>query len=147
MFFMMTRLARLMFLATLWGLQVTVCDLLMPTKPIAWYHAFLITLYAAPWFYAWCLGFIGWKQMLLLSILTSLCNDLFYGPLGNSLGLTSYDLLEWMKWQLGFRGFHIRWTFKFGLFELPVSSILMGCSIYARIAVLTLLLLRTGRRR
>jgi hypothetical protein len=77
-----------------------------------------------------------------LGILSSLMNDLFYAPIGNIIGWTNYNLIEWYKWQLGLYGLNVKWYFDGGIFTIPVSSILMGLSIYTRIVIAYLILLK-----
>jgi len=84
------------------------------------------------------------RKGLLLSMgfLASLMNDLFYCPVGMVLFGRKVDLAEWYLWQAGFRGFKgldVKWTFNGGFFTVPVSSFLMGLTIYARIAATALL--------
>ena len=58
---------------------------------------------------------------------------MFYYPAGMLLFGRRYDLLEFYKFQLGLKGFVVRWFFNGGFFTFPVSSIVMGLSIYVRV--------------
>jgi hypothetical protein len=62
-------------------------------------------------------------------------NDLFYGPVGNILFHTNYNLREWFMNQLGFNDGKYLFTFMGGLFTLRVTSLIMGLSIYARLVL------------
>jgi hypothetical protein len=105
------------------------------------YHLFLILLYFLPFLaVGLVVGFEYWRLLLGLGLLTSLMNDLFYGFIGNALGWTHYQLKQWMAWQFGFYGTEVKWYFNGGFFKIPVSSLLMGTSIYARIVAVYFLL-------
>ena len=115
----------------------------LTTKIFPGYHLYLTTLYFFP-FIIVCLtiGFDDWELLMGLGILSSLMNDLFYAPIGNIIGWTNYNLTEWYKWQLGLYGLDVKWYFNGGIFTIPVSSILMGLSIYTRIVIAYLVLLK-----
>jgi hypothetical protein len=67
-------------------------------------------------------------------------NDLTYAPIGIILLNRKYDLVDWYLFQLGFRGSEVRWFMDYGVFEVPVTSLGLGISIYLRI-ILTFLLI------
>jgi hypothetical protein len=118
---------------------INVVDL--TTKGFTWYHWFLIALEFFP-FLVVCLtiGFDDWELLASLGLLSSLMNDLFYAVVSNALFHGSYDLQEWFIQQLGFRGSRVIFHFQGGFFAFPVTSLLMGLSIYARIALIYILL-------
>ena len=131
---------KMLIYAFIYGLfMINIIDLTVKTF---WgYHIFLILMYFFPFFIA-CLilGFDDWELLASLGLLSSLMNDLFYAPIGNIFFHINYDLREWYAWQLGFGGASVKWYFQGGFFTIPVSSILMGLSIYARIALVYVIL-------
>jgi len=85
-------------------------------------------------------GFKDWQLALSLGLLVSLMNDLGYYFTGDLLFNFHVSLLPWLANQLGFRGNLVLFIFQGGLFSFPVTSILMGASIYARAAVVAVVL-------
>lgn len=85
-------------------------------------------------------GFKDWQLALSLGLLVSLMNDLGYYFVGDLLFNFHVSLIPWLGNQLGFRGGQVLFTFQGGFFSFPVSSILMGASIYGRIAVVAVIL-------
>jgi hypothetical protein len=106
-----------------------------------WYHWVLIFLEFLP-FLVICLilGWKNWDLFLALGLLSSLMNDLFYAPMSNYFFGGSYNLSEWFLQQLGFRGNIVIYHFQGGFFTFPVTSWLMGLSIYLRIVLIFFLL-------
>lgn len=138
-------IVKLLLYSFVYGLFIiNVIDL--TTKGFWGYHLFLIACYFAP-FVIVCLiiGFDDWELLMSLGLIASLMNDLFYAPIGMILFGRKYDLVEWYLWQLGFYGLDTKWWFDGGFFKIPVSSILMGLSIYARIIISYLTLLKWWR--
>jgi hypothetical protein len=86
------------------------------------------------------LGWKNWDLFLALGLLSSLMNDLFYAPMSNYFFGGSYNLSEWFLQQLGFRGNIVIYHFQGGFFTFPVTSWLMGLSIYLRILLIFFLL-------
>lgn len=99
------------------------------------YHLWLILMYFMPFV---LLSDI--KQCLALGLIASLCNDLFFYPLSNLIAGKNYDILEIYMFQLGFQLFHVRWYADLLFVRIPVSSLLMGTTIYARLVLVTLLM-------
>jgi hypothetical protein len=123
---------------------VNIVDL--TTKGFPWYHIFLTLLYFYP-FLIVCLmsGFENWELLAGLGLASSLMNDLFYAVVSNILFHGGYNLQEWFIQQLGFRGLRVLFNFQGGFFTFPVTSLLMGVSIYARAALVTALLWKWWR--
>jgi hypothetical protein len=111
------------------------------------YHVWLIFAYMAP--FGVLLVFQGlkdWQLALSLGLLVSLVNDLGYYFSGDLLFGFHKKLIPWLLGQLGFQGGKILFTFQGGVFTIPVTSYLMGASIYARIAVVVAVLYHWWRR-
>jgi hypothetical protein len=105
------------------------------------YHIWLILTYMAPFAVLLVFqGFKDWQLALSLGLLVSLVNDIGYYFSGDLLFGFHKQLVPWLAGQLGFMGEKILFTFQGGLFTFPVSSYLMGASIYARIAVVVAVL-------
>jgi hypothetical protein len=85
------------------------------------------------------LGFDNWKLVAGMGLLGSLFNDLGYYPAAFLFFGRKVDLAEWYVFQLGFKGMETAWTFNGGFFTFPMTSLLMGLSIYARVIAVTLL--------
>ncbi len=111
------------------------------------YHIWLILAYMAP--FGVLLVFQGlkdWQLALSLGLLVSLVNDLGYYFSGDLIFGFHVKLVPWLAGQLGFLGNKVLFTFQGGLFEFPVTSYLMGISIYARVAVVVVVLYQWWRR-
>jgi len=109
-------------------------DLFANTAPA--YHIWLILTYMAP--FGVLIVFQGakdWQLAFSLGLLVSLTNDVGYYFAGDLLFGFHVQLLPWLAGQLGFLGNQLLFTFQGGLFTIPVTSYLMGASIYARLAV------------
>ncbi len=105
-----------------------------------WYHIWLIGQYFTPFIIIMLVfGIWEWEIVLALGLSVSLCNDLMYAPMGLLFGTWHGDLLEWYKWQLGFYGLSSKWIFEGGFLTFPVTSIVMGISIYIRFILVFLL--------
>ncbi len=105
------------------------------------YHIWVILTMMAP--FGVVLVFQGlkdWQLALSLGLLVSLMNDLGYYFVGDLLFNFHVSLVPWLGNQLGFRGDLVLFTFKGGFFSFPVTSIMMGASIYGRIAVVAAVL-------
>jgi len=130
--------------AFLYGLlAINYIDLTTNGSQTPAYHLWLLAMYFAPSApVVLALGRGAWRLALSMGLVASLANDLFYRPVG-ALLFGRGDLAEWYMWQLGLRGMDTRWAFNAGVFEVPVSSLAMGLSIYARLAALCALYLAT----
>jgi uncharacterized membrane protein HdeD (DUF308 family) len=105
------------------------------------YHIWLVMTYMAPFGVLMVFqGFKDWQLALSLGLLVSLMNDLGYFFIGDLLFGFHRALLPWIEGQLGFQGTAVLFNFQGGLFSIPVTSALMGFTIYARIAVVGLVL-------
>jgi len=142
-------LAKICAYSAIYGaFHVNYIDLVTPGSNIPGYHLWLAVAYFAPFIpILLLLGFDDWELLLSMGFLASLMNDLLYCPVGMLLFGRRVDLAEWYLWQLGFRGLDAKWTFNGGFFSLPVSSALMGASIYARATATYLLCRRWWRER
>ena len=110
-------------------------------KTVPAYGVWLILTYMAP--FAVLLVFEGWRSWPLavsLGLLVSLMNDVGYYFVGNLLFGFHQDLGPWISGQLGFLGSQVVTIFEGGSFTLDVTSWMMGLSIYARAAVVGLIL-------
>lgn len=102
-------------------------------KSVPGYGVWLIITYFAPFSMMLLYeGFSEWPLALTLGLLVSLANDVGYFFVGNLLFGFHVALGPWIAGQLGFQGTTIVTTFEGGSFVIPVSSLLMGFSIYAR---------------
>ncbi len=109
-------------------------DLFATSAPA--YHIWLILTYMAPFGVLLVFqGFKDWQLALSLGLLVSLMNDVGYYFTGDLLFGLQVQLVPWLAGQLGFLGNTPIFTFQGGLFTFPVTSWLMGLSIYSRIAV------------
>jgi len=105
------------------------------------YHIWLVMTYMAP--FGVLIVFQGlkdWQLALSLGLLVSLMNDVGYFFVGDLLFGFHRALVPWVEGQLGFQGTQLLFTFQGGFFTIPVTSILMGFTIYARMAVVALIL-------
>ena len=110
------------------------------------YHIWLILTYMAP--FGVLLVFQGlrdWQLALSLGLLVSLLNDVGYYFTGDLLFGFHVPLVPWLAGQLGFLGNTVLFVFQGGLFTFPVTSTLMGLSIYSRIAVVMAVLFHWWR--
>lgn len=102
-------------------------------KSVPGYGVWLIITYFAPFSMMLLYeGFSEWPLALTLGLLVSLANDVGYFFVGNLLFGFHVALGPWIAGQLGLQGDTIVTTFEGGSFVIPVSSFLMGLSIYAR---------------
>jgi len=139
-------LVKLVVFALVYGfVNVNWIDLYYNKVPA--YHIWLILTYMAP--FGVLLVFQGlkdWQLAFSLGLLVSLVNDLGYYFSGDLFFGFHVQLLPWLAGQLGFEGWKLLFTFQGGLFMIPVSSYLMGASVYGRIAVVALVLYHWWRR-
>ncbi|HYC12527.1 MAG TPA: hypothetical protein VEC02_07750 [Nitrososphaerales archaeon] len=139
-------LVKLVVFALVYGfVNVNWIDLYYNQVPA--YHIWLILTYMAP--FGVLLVFQGlkdWQLAFSLGLLVSLVNDLGYYFSGDLFFGFHVQLLPWLAGQLGFEGWKLLFTFQGGLFMIPVSSYLMGASVYGRIAVVALVLYHWWRR-
>jgi uncharacterized membrane protein HdeD (DUF308 family) len=133
-------LLKLILFSAFYGLvMVNWIDLYGSAAPA--YHIWVIMTCMAP--FGVLIVFQGlkdWQLALSLGLLVSLMNDLGYYFMGDLLFGFHVSLVPWLGNQLGFRGTEVLFTFQGGFFTFPVTSILMGASVYARIAVVALIL-------
>ena len=133
-------LLKLMLFAAFYGLVlINWIDLYGSDAP--GYHIWVIMIMMAPFGVVLVFqGFKDWQLALSLGLLVSLMNDLGYYFIGDLLFNFHVSLVPWLGNQLGFRGDLVLFTFNGGVFSFPVTSILMGASIYARLAVVAAVL-------
>jgi uncharacterized membrane protein HdeD (DUF308 family) len=133
-------LLKLVLFSAFYGLVlVNWIDLFATSAPA--YHVWLIMTYMAP--FGVLIVFQGlkdWQLAVSLGLLVSLMNDVGYFFIGDLLFGFHRALLPWIEGQLGLQGAQVLFTFQGGAFEFPVTSVLMGFSIYARVAVVALIL-------
>jgi hypothetical protein len=128
-------LIKLLLFSVLYGfVNINWIDLFATTAP--YYHIWLILAYFAP--FGVLLVFQGlkdWQLALSLALLVSLINDLGYFFAGDLLFGFHVQLIPWLAGQLGFLGSEVLFSFQGGLLTFPVTSTLMGLSIYGRLAL------------
>ena len=111
------------------------------------YHIWLVLTYMAPFGVLIVFqGFKDWQLALSLGLLVSLMNDVGYFFVGDLLFGFHEALLPWVEGQLGFQGTRLLFEFEGGFFTIPVTSILMGITIYSRVAIVALVLYHWWRR-
>ena len=137
-------IVKLALYASLYGfIGINFIDLTAPGSNIPGYHLWLVFQYFAPLIpILFLLGFDDWELVVSMGLMASLFNDLGYYPAGMLLFGRRYDLADFYAFQLGFKGFEVRWFFNGGFFTFPVSSIIMATSIYFRVAAIYLLVYR-----
>jgi len=135
-------LAKLIAYSSIYGLiHVNYIDLVVPGSNVPGYHLWLIALYFAPFVpILFTLGFDDWELLVSMGLTASLMNDLFYHPIGMLLFGREVNLLDWYLFQLGLKGLRVDWSLNLGFASIPVSSLLMGASIYARVVLTGILL-------
>ncbi|HEV2139233.1 MAG TPA: DUF308 domain-containing protein [Nitrososphaerales archaeon] len=133
-------LLKLILFSAFYGLVlVNWIDLFATSAPA--YHIWLILTYMAP--FGVLIVFQGlkdWQLALSLGLLVSLMNDVGYYFIGDLLFGFHQALVPWVEGQLGLLGPQLLFTFQGGAFTIPVTSTLMGISIYARVVVVALIL-------
>ena len=110
-------------------------------KSVPAYGVWLILTYMAP--FGVLIVFEGWRSWPLavsLGLMVSLMNDVGYFFIGNLLFGFHQNLGPWIAGQLGFLGSQVVTYFEGGRFTIPVTSWMMGLSIYARIAIVAAIL-------
>lgn len=139
-------LLKLILFAAFYGLVlVNWIDLFATSAPA--YHVWLILTYMAPFGVLIVFqGFRDWQLALSLGLLVSLMNDVGYFFVGDLLFGFKTSLLPWLAGQLGLLGNQTIFYFQGGTFSFPVSSALMGVSVYARIAVVSVVLYQWWRK-
>jgi uncharacterized membrane protein HdeD (DUF308 family) len=111
------------------------------------YHIWLVMTYLAPFGVLIVFqGFKDWQLALSLGLLVSLMNDVGYFFVGDLLFGFHRVLLPWIEGQLGFFGNQVLFYFQGGVFNIPVTSYLMGATIYGRIAVVAIVLYHWWRQ-
>ncbi|MCS7120855.1 MAG: hypothetical protein RMJ07_06910 [Nitrososphaerota archaeon] len=140
---------KLFLFSILHGLiYVNYIDLVVPGSNIPGYHLWLVVTYFIAFIpLLFLLGLEEWKLILCLGLTASLMNDLFYYPVGILLFQRPCNLYDWYLFQLGFKGLTYSWTFNAGIFKIPVTSLLMGSSIYLRAAAILLLIYKRQNQR
>ncbi len=128
-------LLKLLLFSALYGLVlINWIDLF--GKQVPAYGIWLILTYMAP--FGVLIVFQGWESWPLaasLGLLVSLMNDVGYFFVGNLLFGFHENLGPWILGQLGFRGNELVTIFEGGSFSIPVTSWMMGASIWGRLAV------------
>ena len=105
------------------------------------YHIWLILTYMAPFGVLVVFqGLKDWELALSLGLLVSLMNDVGYYFTADLLFGQGKPLIPFLAGQFGFKGWDVLFTFQGGAFNIPVTSILMGLSIYGRMAVVGVVL-------
>lgn len=105
------------------------------------YHVWLILAYLAPFDVLLVFqGLKDWQLALALGLLVSLVNDLDYYITGDLVFGFHVSLVPWLLGQLGFEGGKLLFYFQAGFFTIPVTSYIMGFTVYARIAFVTVIL-------
>lgn len=139
-------LLKLILFSAFYGLViVNWIDLFATSAPA--YHIWLILTYMAP--FGVLIVFQGlkdWQLALSLGLLVSLMNDVGYYFIGDLLFGFHQALVPWILGQLGFLGSQLLFTFQGGAFTFPVTSTLMGISIYARVLVVAAILYNWWRQ-
>ena len=111
------------------------------------YHVWLVLTYMAPFGVLIVFqGFKDWQLALSLGLLVSLMNDVGYFFVGDLLFGFHEALVPWVEGQLGFQGSQLLFNFQGGFFTIPVTSTLMGITIYARVVVVALILYHWWRQ-
>jgi hypothetical protein len=111
------------------------------SKSVPSYGVWLVLSYVAP--FGVLLVFEGieaWPLAVSLGVLVSLMNDLGYFFMGDLIFGFHEALLPWVAGQLGFEGTKVVTVFLAGNVRLDITSWMMGASIYARAAVVALVL-------
>ena len=110
-------------------------------KSVPGYGVWLVLTYMMP--FGVLLVFQGWEAWPIavsLGLLVSLMNDVGYYFVGNLLFGFNQPLVPWIAGQLGFRGTQVVTFFVGGPFTIPVTSWMMGASIYGRVIVVAIIL-------
>jgi uncharacterized membrane protein HdeD (DUF308 family) len=133
-------LLKLVLFSAFYGLVlINWIDLYATTAPA--YHIWLVLTYMAPFGVLIVFqGFEDWQLALSLGLLVSLMNDVGYYFVGDLIFGFQKALIPWVMGQLGFQGWTVLFYFQGGFFTIPVTSVLMGLSIYARAAVVSIVL-------
>jgi uncharacterized membrane protein HdeD (DUF308 family) len=133
-------LLKLVLFSAFYGLVlVNWIDLYATTAPA--YHIWLVLTYMAPFGVLIVFqGFKDWQLAFSLGLLVSLMNDVGYYFVGDLLFGFNKPLIPWIEGQLGFQGNTVLFYFQGGAFNIPVTSYLMGLAIYARIAIVAVVL-------
>ncbi len=137
-------LSKMGIYSILYGLfSINYIDFVIAGPTIVGYHIWLTIAYFSLFIpLILIFGFEDWELVGALGLTASLMNDAFYYPIGRlMLGIT-VNLSEWYAFQLGFKGFEVWWNFNAGFVTVPVSSLLMGLTIHARIGIVGALIYR-----
>ncbi|MBI3841501.1 MAG: DUF308 domain-containing protein [Thaumarchaeota archaeon] len=133
-------LLKLILFSLFYGLVlINWIDLYATSAPA--YHVWLVLTYMAPFGVLIVFqGFKDWQLALSLGLLVSLTNDVGYYFVGDLLFGFHEPLLPWIEGQLGLLGGKLLFDFQGGFFTIPVTSSLMGLSIYVRVGVVAVVL-------
>lgn len=139
-------LLKLILFSAFYGLVlVNWIDLFATTAPA--YHIWLVLTYMAPFGVLIVFqGFKDWQLALSLGLLVSLMNDVGYFFVGDLLFGFNRPLIPWIEGQLGIQGTQLLFYFQGGAFNIPVTSYLMGATIYGRIIVVAFILYHWWRQ-
>lgn len=113
------------------------------------YDLFLMALYFLPGI----LVAIFYRNVWLIPLVglaVSLMNDMIYEPAGVIWGVRTMRSINanWYLQQLGFLGSEkVILTLSFGIVSVPVTSLLMGISVYVRASIVVILAVYLARRR
>jgi hypothetical protein len=133
-------LLKLVLFSALYGLVlINWIDLFGKSVPA--YGVWLILTYMAPFGVLLVFqGFEAWPLAASLGLLVSLMNDVGYYFIGNLIFGFHQPLEPWILGQLGFYGGTVVTVFYGFSFSLPITSWMMGLSIYLRILVVASIL-------
>jgi hypothetical protein len=104
------------------------------------YHLWLIPMYFFPFFALSTLHFRrNFRLTLSLGLVSSLMNDVFYGPIGYFAGVRVTDLKQYLTFWLIPGGAHL-FDLNLGFTVVHVYSWMMAASIYGRIVLICILI-------
>jgi len=128
--------SKLIAYSILYGLVLINYIDIMSTGGFA-YHLWLVAMCFAPFVIFSLIDPRNWKLTARLGFISSLMNDVFYGPVaylaGKSINLFWYYKL-WLIPQN-----ELLFDLDYGVFRIPVFSWMMASSIYARIILIYVL--------
>jgi hypothetical protein len=120
-------------------------DLFVGSNRVPGYHLWLTFIYFAPFIIVLLLyGWRDWELTLGFGLFTSLMNDLLYYIIGRYVFYIPIDIYEWYRCQL-LPVCDKPIYFDFLFFKVKPYPYLMPLSIYARIVIVYLLLLKWWR--
>ena len=138
-------LAKLTLFSSIYGLVLINYIDVLPRNWAPGYHGWLIAMYFVPFITFSILHPEDWEITISLGLYASLMNDLFYAIW--AYFLRGIDLCRYYYLYLVPQDVFLGWEVDLGFVRIPVYSWLMALSIYARIVVVYLLLLKWWRER